>query len=50
MAVLMALLIPVAVLLLAASVVFGGRAARPMAIAAFVLGVFAVCLVLVNAT
>lgn len=50
MAILLALLVPVAVLLLAAAAVFGGRAARPMNIAAFVLSVFAVCLVLINAT
>lgn len=50
MAILLALLIPVAVLLLAAAAVFGGRAARPMNITAFVLAVFAVCLVLINAT
>lgn len=50
MAVLMALLIPLAVLLLSAAALFGGRAAKPMVIAAFVLAVFAVCLVLVNTT
>ncbi len=48
MAVLLALLIPVAVALLAGAVVFGGRASRPMAITAFVLAVCAVCLILVN--
>ena len=48
MTILMALLIPVSVLLLAAAQLFGGRAARPMVIAAFILAVFAVCLVLVN--
>lgn len=50
MAVLLALILPVAVALVAGAVVFGGRAARPMAIAGFVLAVFAVCHVLVSAT
>jgi hypothetical protein len=48
-AVLLALILPVAVALLAAAVAFGGRAARAMAIAAFVLAVFAICWVLVHA-
>ena len=43
------LVLPVGLALLAASVAFGGRAARAMAIAAFVLGVFAICLVLTAA-
>ncbi len=49
MATLLALILPVAVALVAAAVVFGGRAARPMAIAGFILAVFAVCLALVDA-
>lgn len=48
MALLIALLIPVAVALLAGAVVFGGRASRPMAVTAFVMAVFAICLVLVH--
>jgi hypothetical protein len=48
MALLLALLIPVAVALVAAAGLFGGRAARPMLIASFVLAVFAICLVLVD--
>jgi len=47
MGVLIDLLIPVAVALVAGAGLFGGRAARPMLIAAFVLAVFAICLVLV---
>jgi len=43
-----ALLIPIAVALTAGASLFGGRAARPMLIAAFVLAVFAICLVLVT--
>ncbi len=49
MSLFLALVLPVAVALLAGAVVFGGRAARPMAIAAFVLAVFAICMVLVAA-
>jgi hypothetical protein len=49
MATLLALVLPVAVTLVAGAVVFGGRAARPMAIAGFILAVFAVCMVLVSA-
>jgi hypothetical protein len=41
------LILPVGLALISGAVVFGGKAARPMAITAFVLGVFAVCLVLV---
>jgi hypothetical protein len=48
MGVLFDLVIPLAVTLVAGAVLFGGRAARPMAIGAFVLGVFAACLVLVH--
>lgn len=50
MNILMALLIPLAVLLLAVGHLVGGRAAQAMAIAALVLSAFAMCLVLVNAT
>lgn len=42
-----ALLIPVAVALVAAASLFGGRAGQPMLIVAFVLAVFAICLTLV---
>jgi len=49
MDVLLALVIPVGLALLAAAVAFGGRAARAMAIAAFVLAVFSICWVLVRA-
>lgn len=49
MALLLALALPLAVALIGGAVVFGGKAARPMAIAGFVLAVFAVCMVLVNA-
>jgi hypothetical protein len=48
MAVFLALVLPLAVALIGGAVVFGGRAARPMAIAGFVLAVFAICMVLVN--
>lgn len=48
MALLIALLIPLAVALIAAASLFGGRASRPMLITAFVLAVFAICLVLVH--
>lgn len=50
MGTLLALVIPVGLSLIAGAVAFGGRAQRPMAIGAFALGVFAVCLVLVSAT
>lgn len=49
MAVLLALVVPVGLALLAAAVAFGGRAARAMAIAAFVLALFAICWVLATA-
>lgn len=48
MALLIALLIPAAVALVAAALTFGGTAARPMAITAFVMAVFAICLILVD--
>lgn len=43
-----ALLLPIAVGLVAAAVGFGGRAARPMAITAFVLAVLVFCYILVR--
>lgn len=46
---LVALIVPVGLTLVAGAVVFGGRAARPMAIAGFILGVLAICFVLVHA-
>ena len=42
-----ALLIPVAVALHAGAALFGGRAAKLMIVTAFVLAVFAICMVLV---
>lgn len=42
------LLLSVAVALVAGAITFGGRAARPMAVVAFVLAVFAICLVLLG--
>lgn len=49
MAVLFALVLPIAVALVSGAVAFGGRALRPLAIGAFALAVFAVCMVLVMA-
>ncbi len=49
MNVLLALVIPVGLTLVAGAVAFGGKASRPLAIGAFALGVFAICLVLVSA-
>lgn len=49
MALFLALILPLAVALVAGAVAFGGKALRPLAIGAFVLGVLAVCLVLVSA-
>lgn len=49
MSLLLALIIPVGLALISGAVAFGGKASRPMAIGAFALAVFAICLVLVHA-